>query len=66
MTPPVAQFVYDPEADRYWPANKNAARACLVLNKMAVPPQDLLAVRSQGYRTLLTNGTEIGWVEMTA
>ena len=64
MTPPVALFVYDAEADRYWPANKNAARTCLLLSKMSVPPADLLAVRTQGYRTLLTNGVEIGWVEL--
>jgi hypothetical protein len=50
----------------YYPANKNANAVCAILSRMKLNASHMIVVRSRGYTPRLTNGTEIGKVEIQA
>lgn len=60
----VAMFVY--KDGLYYPANKNAVAECAKLSRMKLRDSDMVVVISNGYRAFLTNGQEIGKVNILA
>ena len=59
----VATFVF--QGGLYHPANKEAISACAVLSRMKLRDSDMPWMRSNGYDPRLTNGQEIGKIDIT-
>ncbi len=63
MSNKIARFEYGDGF--YYPANKHATGVCSILSKMRLTEKDMLAVRTEGYIPTLTNGQEIGKVNIS-
>lgn len=50
----------------YFPANKNAVAVAAVLSRRVLDEGHMILVRTHGFTPRLTNGTEIGKVEVKA
>lgn len=64
MTERTAAFLFD--GNVYYPANKNAIAACVILSRRTLDITHMILVRTHGYTPRLLNGTEIGKVEIDA
>jgi hypothetical protein len=49
---------------KYLPANKAATAAGVIISKMYLTEIDLITIRSKGFIPCLTNGQEIGKVDV--
>lgn len=50
----------------YYPANKNATAVAAILSRRTLLADHMLVVRSHGYTPRLTNGEEIGKLDVSA
>ena len=64
MTERTAVFTTD--GQHFYPANKNAVAVGVILSRRTLDATHMILVRSHGYTPRLTNGTEIGKVEVKA
>ena len=63
---PACQFIHDPVSGRYLPAYKAALVLCDDLGRLTLTADDLTVARFRGHRPTLTNGQDIGLVEVIA
>jgi len=63
--PDPAYFILDPKTGRYLPANKVATTLAAQLSKMWLTREQLVAIKSRGYRVTHPNGQPIS-TETTA
>lgn len=61
----IKDAIFISDGDVYYPANSHAVAACAIMSKMKLNKDDILAIKSKGYKTRHTNGDEIGKVDYT-